>query len=134
MLIRHALKLATFACRAAARWGLRLARAGREDFLFSLRENAIAKEPGLAILSLGGVCLGSALQWWFRLLGVFPVWDSEPGSVFGPITGDPDPATPSRERVVPVCNRDLIPADSPAHGLGARPPIPAPGRSRGVLP
>jgi hypothetical protein len=27
--------------------------------LFSLRENAIVKEPGRAILSLGGVCLDS---------------------------------------------------------------------------
>ena len=65
------------------------------------------------------VCvLTRALQWWLRLLGVFPVSDSEPGSVVGPITGDPDPVTPSRDRVVPVCNRDLIPADSPAHCLG----------------
>jgi hypothetical protein len=28
--------------------------------LFSLRENAIAQEPGRAILSLGGVCLDSS--------------------------------------------------------------------------
>ncbi len=64
--------------------------------LFSPRENTIAKEPGRAILSAGGVCLDSALQWWLRLLRVVPVGDSEPGSVFGPITGDPDPLTPSR--------------------------------------
>src|SRR5262245_45777954 len=44
--------------------------------LISLRENAIAKEPGLAILSAGGVCLDSALQWWRRLPGVFPAGDS----------------------------------------------------------
>src|SRR5262245_3411105 len=86
------------------------------------------------MLRAGGVCLGSALQWWFRLLGVFPVCDSEPGSVFGPITGDPDPVTPSRDRVVPVCNRDLLPADSPAHGLGAWPPIPSLLLFCGVLP
>src|SRR5262249_27579845 len=85
-------------------------------------------------LSLGGVCLDSACDWWLRLLGVFPVWDFEPRSVFGPITGDPDPGTPSRERVVPVCNRDLIPADSPAHCLGAWPPIPSPFLFCGVLP
>src|SRR5437667_11496446 len=36
--------------------------------LLSLRENAIAKEPGPDILSLGGVCFGSLLQWWPRLL------------------------------------------------------------------
>src|SRR5262249_23256908 len=71
-------------------------RAGPGDFLFSLRENAIAKEPGRAILSAGGVCLDSVLQWWLRLHRVFPVGDSEPGSVFGPITGDPAPVTPSR--------------------------------------
>jgi hypothetical protein len=86
------------------------------------------------MLSSGGVCLGSVLQWWFRLLRVFPVGDSEPGSVFGPITGDPDPVTSSRIRVVPVCNRDLIPADSPAHCLGAWPPIPSLHLVRGVLP
>src|SRR5438874_9418287 len=50
---------------------------------------------------------------------------TEPGSVFGPITGDPLSVTPSRERVVPVCNRDFLPADSPAHCLGVRPPIPS---------
>src|SRR3981081_2898531 len=43
------------------------------------------------MLSAGGVWLDSVLQWWYRLLRVFPVCDSEPGSVFGPITGDPDP-------------------------------------------
>src|SRR5215472_13633029 len=83
------------------------------------------RNRGRATLSPGGVCLDSVLQWWHRLLRVFPVCDSEPGSAFGPITGDPDPVTPSRERVVPVCNRDLIPADSPAHRLGAWPPIPS---------
>jgi len=36
--------------------------------LLSLRENAIAKEPGPDILSLGGVCFGSLLQGWPRLL------------------------------------------------------------------
>src|SRR5262249_23507707 len=55
------------------------------------------RNQGRAILSLGGVCLDSACDWWLRLLGVFPVWDFEPGSVFGLITGDPDPGTPSRE-------------------------------------
>src|SRR5262249_60000169 len=53
--------------------------------------NPIAKEPGLAILSPGGVCLDSALHWWLRLLRVVPVCNSEPGSVFGLITGDPEP-------------------------------------------
>jgi hypothetical protein len=38
------------------------------------------------------------LQWWLRLLRVFPVCDSEPGSVFGPITGDPDPVTEVRNQ------------------------------------
>jgi hypothetical protein len=75
--------------------------------IFSLLENAIAKEPGLAILSPGGVCLDSALYWWRGLLGVFPVCDSESGSVFGLITGDPGPGTPPRDRVVPVCNSEL---------------------------
>ena len=79
----------------------------RCDRLFSLAENAITKEPGRAILSFGGVCLDSALQWWFRLLRVFPVCDCESGSVFGLIIGDRDPVTPSRHRVVPVCNSDL---------------------------
>jgi putative transposase len=38
------------------------------------------------------VCVSTrALQWWLRLLRVFPVCDSEPESVLGPITGDPDP-------------------------------------------
>ena len=82
------------------------------------------RNRGRAILSAGGVCLDSVLQWWLRLLRVFPVCDSEPGSVFGPITGDPLSVTPSRERVVPVCNRDFLPADSPAHCLGAWPPLP----------
>jgi len=93
--------------------------------LFSLRENAIAQEPGRAILSAGRVCFDSALQWWRRLLRVFPACDPEPGSVFGLITGDPDPGTPSRPRVAPVCNRDLIPADSPhtASGLARRSPL-----------
>ena len=53
--------------------------------------NPIAKEPGLAILSAGGVCLDSALHWWLRLLRVVPVCNSEPGSVLGLLTGDPDP-------------------------------------------
>src|SRR5262249_6994974 len=86
------------------------------------------------ILSPGGVRLDSALQWWRRLLRVFPVCDSEPGSVFGLITGDPDPVIPSRDCAVPVCNRDLFPADSPAHGLVVRPPIPSPLLFCGVLP
>jgi hypothetical protein len=44
-----------------------------------------------AILRAGRVCFGSALHWWLGLLRVFPVCNSEPGSVFGLITGDPDP-------------------------------------------
>src|SRR4051794_35767483 len=48
------------------------------------------RKRGRAILSAGGVRLGSALQWWRGPLRVLPVGDSEPGSVFGPITGDPD--------------------------------------------
>ena len=48
------------------------------------------RNRGLATLSPGGVCLDSVLQWWHRLLRVFPVCNSEPGSVFGLITGDPD--------------------------------------------
>src|SRR5262245_25301611 len=65
------------------------------------------RNRGRASLSLDGVCLDSVLQWWFRLLQVFPVEDSEPGSVFGLITGDPDPVPPSRDRAVPVCNSEL---------------------------
>src|SRR5262249_54361823 len=38
----------------------------------------------------------------------------------------PGPGTPSPDRVVPVCNSDFVPADSPAHCLGACPPIPSP--------
>src|SRR5262249_30084874 len=59
-----------------------------------------------AILTDVRVCVGSALHWWPRLQGVFPVGNSEPGSVFGLITGDPDSVTPSPDRVVPVCNSD----------------------------
>jgi hypothetical protein len=65
------------------------------------------RNRGRAMLSAGGVCLDSACDWWHRLLGVFPACDFEPGSVFGLITGDPDPVTPCRKRVVPVCNTDL---------------------------
>src|SRR5262249_59827857 len=65
------------------------------------------RNRGRAILSFGGVCLDSALQWWLRLLQVFPVCDCESGSVFGLIIGDRDPVTPSRHLVVPVCNSDL---------------------------
>jgi hypothetical protein len=63
-----------------------------------------------------------------------PLEDFEPGSVFGPVTGDPDPVTPSRGRGVPVCNRDLLPADSPAYCLGAWPPLSSPFLFCGVLP
>jgi hypothetical protein len=69
-------------------------------------------------LSAGGVRLGSVLQWWHRLIRVFPVGDSEPGSAFGPITGDPLSVTSSRERVVPVCNRDLL-LPTPPHTASA---------------
>src|ERR1700675_2376254 len=65
------------------------------------------RNRGRAMLSLGGVCLDSALRWWLRLFEVFPVWDSEPGSVFGLITGDPDPVNLFQDRVVPVCNPDV---------------------------
>ena len=44
---------------------------------YSLFGNPIAKEPGLAILSPGGVCLDSALHWWLRLLRVVPVCNSD---------------------------------------------------------
>jgi len=59
--------------------------------LFSLRENAIAREPGSRYAGAGGVCFDSALHWWLRLHRAFPAEDPEPGSVFGLITGDPDP-------------------------------------------
>src|SRR6516162_5719999 len=65
------------------------------------------RNRGRAILSLGGVCLDSACDWWHGLQGVFPVGDSESGSVFGLIIGDPDPVTPCRKRVVPVCTTNL---------------------------
>jgi hypothetical protein len=42
-----------------------------------------------------------------------PVEDFESGSVFGLILGDPDLVTPSRDRVVPVCNPDLSLPTSP---------------------
>src|SRR5262249_29383884 len=64
------------------------------------------RNRGRAILSDGRVCLGSALHWWLRLQGVFPVCNPDPGSVLGPITGDPDPVTPCQDRVVPVRNTD----------------------------
>ena len=63
---------------------------------------------GVELFYALAVCVSTrAGEWWLRLLGVFPVCDSESGSVFGLITGDPDPGTPSRDRVVPVCNSDL---------------------------
>lgn len=64
------------------------------------------RNRGRAILSVGSVRLDSVLQWWRRLLGVFPVGDSEPGSVSAPslVTR---PGAPRRDRVVPVCNRDV---------------------------
>src|SRR4051812_8787074 len=76
------------------------------------------RNRGRAMLGAGGACLDSALQWWLGLLRVFPVCNSEPGSVFGLITGDPDPGTLSRERVVPVCNTDL-PLPTPPHTASA---------------
>ena len=100
--------------------------------LFSLRENAIAKEPGLRYAERWRCVCRLGAQVVVRLLRVFPVEDFEPGSVFGPIAGDRDPVTRSRDRVVPVCNRDLTPADSPAHRLGAWPPIPSLHPVRGV--
>ena len=42
------------------------------------------RNRGRAILSAGGVCLDSALQWWRRLFRVFPAGDSESGSVSAP--------------------------------------------------
>src|SRR5262249_19729483 len=81
------------------------------------------RNRGWTMLRAGGVCLDSACDWWHRLQGVFPACDSEPGSVFGVIIGDPDPVTPCRKRVVPVCNTDLslLTAASPAPRLGAGP-------------
>src|SRR5262245_11739372 len=49
------------------------------------------RNRGRAILRVGRGCLGSALHWWPRLFRGFPVCNPEPGSVSGPITGDPDP-------------------------------------------
>jgi len=49
------------------------------------------RNRGRAILRVGRVCFGSALHWWPRLFRVFPVCNPEPGSVIGPIIGDPDP-------------------------------------------
>jgi hypothetical protein len=60
------------------------------------------RNRGRAILSAGGVCLGSALHWWLGLLGVFPVCNPEPGSFFGLISGDPDPVTRSRTAWFPL--------------------------------
>ena len=72
-----------------------------------------AADPRHPILNAGGVCLDSVRQWWLRLLRVFPVCDSEPGSVFGLIIGDPDPVTPSRIAWFPfatvTCDSSLPP-------------------------
>jgi hypothetical protein len=54
------------------------------------------RNRGRVILNAGGVCVGSALQWWLRLFRVFPVCDRESGSVFGLIIGDLDPGTSFR--------------------------------------
>src|SRR5262245_23423257 len=54
------------------------------------------RNRGQAILRAGGACLGSALQGLVRLLGAFPESRPELGGVFGLVTGDPDPVTPSR--------------------------------------
>ena len=59
--------------------------------LFSLRKNAIAKEPGLSYAERWRCVSRLGASMVARLLGVFPVCNPEPGSVFGLITGDPDP-------------------------------------------
>ena len=68
-----------------------------------------------------------AADWWLRLFGVFPVEDFESGSVFGLIIGDPDPLTPSRDRVVPVCNPDVS-LPTPPHTASGQ------ARRQGVVP
>src|SRR5262249_42324965 len=83
------------------------------------------RNRGRAILSPGGVCLDSALHWWLRRLRVFPVWDSESGSVFGLITGDPLPVTPSRSAWFPFatvsCDWSLPPPPHTASGMPVDP-------------
>jgi len=64
---------------------------GREDPLILAPRERHRQGTGTELSWVLAVCcLGSAHHWWLRLLWVFPVEDSEPGSVFGPIIGDPD--------------------------------------------
>jgi hypothetical protein len=74
------------------------------------------------------VCVSTRFgDWWLRLFGVFPEEDFESGSVFGLIIGDPDPGTPSWDRVVPVCNTDLS-LPTPPHTASGQ------ARRQGVVP
>src|SRR5262249_32037118 len=97
------------------------------------------RNRGRAILSDGRVCLGSALHWWLRLLGVFPVCNPEPGGGIGPITGDPRPRSRPGVAWFPLVTLTCDPSQpAPPHtalvGRG-RPsrqtgPWPGPGRLR----
>src|SRR6516225_6895553 len=78
-----------------------------ETPLFSLGENAIAKEPGSSyperwrcVSRLGASMVAVAPS-------RHPVCDSEPGSVFGLITGEHRSGDSFPDRVFPVCNSEL---------------------------
>src|SRR5262249_54783221 len=103
--------------------------------LFSLRENAIAKEPGSSYfkprrcVSRLGLANGG-----LDSLESSPYVTLSRGAFSASSLVTPTPVAPSRDCVVPVCNSDFIPADSPAHCLAACPPIPSPLLFCGVLP
>ena len=63
------------------------------------------------------MCLDSALQWWLRLLGVFPVCDSEPGRFSASSLVTTVPVTPCRIACFPFGTVTFITAASPAHCL-----------------
>ena len=97
--------------------------------LFSLRENAIAKEPGSSYfkprrcVSRLGLANGG-----LDSLESSPYVTLSRGAFSASSLVTPTPGTPSRDRVVPVCNSDLrsVIATSPAHWLGAGPPTERP--------
>ena len=104
---RQSVRIHTSVLRTSACSGVQLARVGREDFHILAARERHRSGTGVELSSVLAVCVSARrVDWWRRLLRAFPAEDSEPGSVFGPITGDPDPMTLSLSRVVPVCNPD----------------------------
>ena len=82
------------------------------------------------MLSGGGVRLDSALQWWRRLFRVFPAGDSEPGSVIGPITGDPDPVPVAGSAWFPLATMTCDPSlPAPPHTASVEQPVSQSGGS-----